>query len=261
MTTLAYRAKRIEASKVVGLQAVMLGTFFGIVQILSILTPLIPSVPQLLNSVLGLLSSSTFYKHLAVTLYEAGVGLIIAFIVGVTIGILVGASRAATETINPIILSAYAIPKIIFLPLLLITLGTGLEPKIANAALHALFPILLNAMVGMREVNHLLVKVVKSMRGSQSDVITKVYLPSISMPVLTGIRLAVGLALMGALLAELFQSDSGIGYMLLQAHAKGQTSLMLSIVFAIFLLILVANYIAKKLEMRLIAWSHLNERH
>jgi NitT/TauT family transport system permease protein len=246
--------------KILAAQAAIFATFFIVVQLLSLFTPLIPSVPELVWSFVGLLTTATFYFNLGITLYEAALGLTIAFILGVSIGIFVGASRAATETINPIILASYSVPKIIFLPLLLILLGAGLEPKIANAALHALFPILLNTMVGMREVNPLFTRVARSLGGGRKDVILSVYLPSIALPVLTGVRLAVGLSVMGALLAELFQSNSGIGYMILQVNAKGQISLMLSIVFAMFLLILCVNYAMKKLEHSVAAWSRVNER-
>lgn len=221
---------------------------------LSRVSPLIPAPAALAAGLLELLSSEDFYVHLATTVYEAGAGLLIAAAIGIAAGLATGASRTATEFLNPIILSLYSVPKIIFLPVLLIVFGPGLAAKIANAAVHALFPILLNTMVGMREVDRLHVRVARSMLATRWQVASKVYAPSMALPVMTGVRLGTGLAFMGALLAELFESKAGIGYLVNQLYSKGLIAQMLATIFVMFVLILALNAVLQAAESRLSKW-------
>lgn len=217
-------------------------------------SPLMPPPDKLGIALIGLLGSAEFYGHLGITSYEAFAGLVIGGVLGIAIGLATGASRTATEFLNPVILSFYSVPKIIFLPVLLIVFGPGLAAKIANAAVHALFPILLNTMVGMREVERLHLAVARSMLATRTQMVTKVYAPSMAMPVLSGIRLATGLSFMGALLAELFESKAGIGYLINQLYSKGLIAEMLSTILVMLLLILGLNAALQAVQNRLTRW-------
>jgi ABC-type nitrate/sulfonate/bicarbonate transport system permease component len=114
-------------------------------------------------------------------------------------------------------------------------------PKIANAALHAVFPILLNSLVGMREVDRIHLKVARSMLATRAQMTTMVYLPSMVLPVFAGVKLGLGLAIMGALLAELFEANAGVGFFITQFYTRGQIAEMIAIVLSLFALILAIN--------------------
>jgi NitT/TauT family transport system permease protein len=132
--------------------------------------------------------------------------------------------------------------------------GTGAPPKIANAAIHAFFPVVLNSLVGMGEINPLHVKTARSMLASPLHVITKIYLPSIVLPVLAGIRLGLGLAFLGALLAELFESTAGVGHFTTQLYNEGRIAEMFVVIVALFLLLLVMITGIKASEHRFSRW-------
>ncbi len=214
----------------------------------------IPSPVAVFNAASDLATGKELYWNLGVTLYEALVGLLIGTVLGVSLGVLAGSSRFATEFFNPIILALYSVPKIVFLPLLLMLFGVGLAPKIANATLHAFFPVVLNSLVGMREVKLLHLKVARSMRASPGQTVTKVFLPSMVLPVFAGIRLGLGLSVMGALLAELFQANAGAGYLVHQFYSKGLIGEMLVVIIVMFILILSINAGMKNIENRLSRW-------
>jgi NitT/TauT family transport system permease protein len=218
------------------------------------LYPFLPSPLAVLQAAFDLAGQGDFYRHFGVTLFEALTGLVIATALGLGIGVLTGANRTATEFVTPIVLALYAIPKIILLPILLMVFGTGLPPKIANAALHAFFPILLNSLVGMREINRIHLKVARSMLASPAQIVSKVYLPSMVLPVFAGIKLGLGLSIMGALLAELFEANAGVGYFIMQFYTKGQIAPMIAIVLALFLLILAINTAMTRMDDRLGRW-------
>ena len=186
-------------------------------------------------------------------LYEAFSGLLIATFCGAMLGIAVGASRTASEFINPVVLALYSVPKIIFLPILLIAFGPGSSAKIANATIHAVFPILLSAMIGMRQIPAIQLSVAESMLATRFQIIRYVYLPNMYLPLLTGIRLGTGLAFMGALLAELFESKAGVGYLINQLYSRGEESAKCSVlIFVMFLIILCLNTLMKRLEEKLV---------
>ena len=203
---------------------------------------------------LGLLATAEFYRHLAITLYEAVAGLAIATVLGIGVGIAIGANRLAHDFFNPIILALYSVPKIVFLPILLMIFGTGFPPKIANAALHAFFPIVLNSLVGMREVSRLHIKTGRSMRASPWQIVRTVYLPSMVLPVVAGIRLGFGLSFLGALLAELFESTEGTGHYVMEFYAQAEIPQMFVVIIAVFCLILAVNAAMKGVEQRLTRW-------
>lgn len=236
------------------IQAAFCGFALLCVAGLARMSPLVPPLDKLAVALGDLVASPDFYGHLGVTLYEAFTGLLIGAALGIAIGLCTGASRTATDFLNPIILSLYSVPKIIFLPILLIVFGPSLSAKIANAAIHAMFPILLNTMVGMREVDRLHLLVARSMLATRSQMVVKVYAPSMALPVLSGVRLATGLSFMGALLAELFESKAGIGYLVNQLYSKGLIAEMLSTILLMLLLILSLNALLQGLENRLTRW-------
>lgn len=248
---------RTRAPDVVWLQLLAAVALISLLALTNRLHPFFPGPVAIGAAGMGLLGDAQFYVHVGVTLYEAFAGLALAILLGIGIGIAVGASQQATEFLNPIILGLYSIPKIIFLPVLLMFFGTGTEPKIANAAIHAVFPILLNCLVGMREINRIHLKVAKSLSASFGQIVWKIYLPSMVPPVVAGIRLGLGLAFLGALLAELFEARAGIGFIAMRYYTQAQIDNMFAVIIAMFLVILGWNALMKRLENRLSRWRHV----
>lgn len=216
--------------------------------------PFFPSPFKVLRAAVGVFSSGEIYSHLLVTLYETATGFAIAIILGIWIGVILGASRTLAEIFEPIILSAYAIPKIIFLPLLLTIFGVGLSSKIANATLHAIFPIILNTLVGVREVNRIFVKVALSMNATKGQTFRKVYFPSMVLPVFAGMRIGLGFGFLGSLLAELFEAKKGLGFLVVHFYNTAQIAQMLAVILFVFILTMAINAAMKSSEERLSHW-------
>jgi len=198
--------------------------------------------------------SGDVYAHIFITLYETAAGFVIAIALGIGIGLLLGVDRTLGEVFEPIILSSYAIPKIIFLPLLLVIFGVGISSKIANATLHAVFPIILNTLVGIREVNRVHVKVARSMNATKAQTFTKVYFPSMVLPVFAGMRIGVGFGFLGSLLAELFEAKTGLGFLVASFYNTGQIAKMLAVILFVFILTMAINAGMMGMENRLSHW-------
>jgi NitT/TauT family transport system permease protein len=218
------------------------------------LIPIVPSGSDVIVAGAKLLAWPDAYWHFAITTFEALLGFAIAAVFGIACGAAVGANRTATDVLNPILLAVYAVPKIIFLPFLMMIFGVGISPKIANAAMHAFFPIMLNSLVGMREVDRIHIKVARSMSASRLRIARMVYLPAMVLPVFAGVRLGLGLAFTGALLAELFESKTGVGFMVIQFYDAGEIAKMLGVVAVVFVLILTVNAGMQRVENWLSRW-------
>ncbi len=241
------------------LQAGLLGVVFLGFMGLSAAFPFFPSPASVLATTAAFLRSGEIYPHLLVTFYETAVGFAIAIAVGLAVGLLLGANRLVGEIFEPLILSAYAVPKIILLPLLLTVFGVGLEAKIANAALHGVFPVILNTVVGVREVSRVLLKLARSLRASRWQTTWKIVFPSMVLPVFAGLRLGLGLALLGALLAELFESKRGLGFLVIHFYNTTQISKMLAVILFVFALTMAVNAALTRLQASLsrsrVAWT------
>lgn len=216
--------------------------------------PFFPSPVRVLAATGELVLGGEINQHLLVTLYETLAGFLIAIVLGIWIGLLLGMSRTLALVFEPIILSGYAIPKIIFLPLLLMIFGVGLNSKIANAALHAVFPVILNTLVGIRGVNRIFLKVARSMNATRSQTFAKVYFPSVVPPVFAGMRIGLGFGFLGSLLAELFEAKAGLGFLVARFYNTGQIANMLAVILIVFLLTMIVNAGMKALENRLSRW-------
>ncbi len=236
------------------LQLGLLGVLFVAFMGLSAAFPFFPSPATVLGTTVTFLKTGEIYPHLLITLYETGFGLTLAIGFGIAIGMALGTDRTVGEIFEPLILSAYAVPKIILLPLLLTIFGVGLEAKIANAAIHGIFPVILNTVVGVREVNRVLLKLGRSMSATRWQTFQKIIFPSMVLPVFTGLRIAVGLAFLGSLLAELFESKMGLGFLVIHFYNTAQISKMLGVILFVFVLTMSVNAGMKRVENSLSRW-------
>jgi NitT/TauT family transport system permease protein len=155
-----------------------------------------------------------FLYHARISLTEFTAGFVLAMIVSVPLGVLLGTSKIARYLIDPPLMALYIAPTLVLLPILVIWLGIDMAPKIAVVFLGAVFPIVLNTMAGVSEADPRFLRMARSFGASKLDIFTRVLVPGALPALLTGIRLAVGRAVLGVVVGELFVSQAGIGYQL-----------------------------------------------
>ena len=132
-------------------------------------------------------------------------------------------------------------PKIIFFPVMIMWFGVGSGSKIAMGAVSCFFPIALNVAAGMRQIDQVLIKVGLSFRANPWQMATKIYLPAMRHPVINGLRLGLGVALIGTLLAETKLSNRGLGFLVIQAYSMFDMPRMYAILIVLFVLAIGAN--------------------
>ena len=138
-------------------------------------------------------------------------------------------SRHLQNTIYPLIVILYAMPKSAFAPLMVIWVGYGLFSKIAIAFLVAFFPIVVNTVVGLKEVEPEFLELARINRGSEFDVFKKIRLPNSLPYMFAGIKVAIVLSVTGAIVAEFVAANEGLGYLVLQANYSLDTAFALVI--------------------------------
>jgi NitT/TauT family transport system permease protein len=201
-----------------------------------------------------LLLNGEIEKHFYVSAIAFLAGLGLSIVVGLPLGLIMGRSAVLESLLDPYVTASNATPRIIFLPLLILWFGIGIWSKIAIVFAGAVFPLLINTYVGVKNVNRVLVNVVRSFGASEWQVMKIVVLPNSVPYIIAGLRLAIGRAILGVVVGEFFGSSQGLGYMI----ASAATNYKVDVVFvgvAIFMALSVILTLAvKQLESRLASW-------
>lgn len=173
----------------------------------------VPSFALIVTALIELLSEPTLYRHLAVSGSEIVASLVIATGLAIPLGILFGARRFLGRAVMPYVNAVATTPKIVFLPIVMLIVGIGPESKIALGALSAFFPIVLSTSAGVLQVSRVRLDVGRSFNLTTWQMVQKIYLPSLVQPILTGLRLGLGVGIIGVLVGEIKLSNAGLGFL------------------------------------------------
>ena len=177
-----------------------------------------PSIVEILSELIVLLSDADFYRHIFVTLFEIILGLTLAIVFGGISGVLIGSSTSIYRGMDPILVALATTPKIIFFPIIMLLVGIGIESKVAMGALSAYFPISLSTAAGIRSVPQVFIDSGKSFHLTKIQLIRFIYLPAVFPELLTGVRLGLGVCIIGVLLAEIKISNQGLGFIAIEYY-------------------------------------------
>jgi ABC-type nitrate/sulfonate/bicarbonate transport system permease component len=201
----------------------------------------VPPLGVIGSAVVRLLADEGFYRNVVITLGEIAAALAIGGVAGLGVGILLGANRFLSRAYESLIYYLGPTPKIIFFPVLIMWFGVGPGSKIAMGVLSCFFPIAISAAAGMRQIDPILIRVGQSFRASIRQMIVKVYLPAMREPIVNGVRLGLGVAVIATLLAETKLSNRGIGYLIIQAYSTFDMPRMYATLIVLFALAIGAN--------------------
>jgi NitT/TauT family transport system permease protein len=179
---------------------------------------------------------------LGVTLYRIFAGFLIAAVIGIVLGVLMGTSRRMYAICDIFIAAIYPIPKISLLPLIVIWLGSGNTSLIALNALACVFPILVNTIVGVRQCDEGLILAARDLGATRSQIQRKVVLPAAIPSIFAGARLALGISIIMVVAAEMQLSKFGIGARLTHSGSVLETGQ----VFAMLILLAVVGIVLTK---------------
>jgi NitT/TauT family transport system permease protein len=176
-----------------------------------------------------LASTGPFWVHLGETSRAFAGALLFAIVIGLSVGFLLGLNRFANEVLEPVLVAVYSIPKITLYPILLLMFGLGMSAKIAFGALHGVIPIALFTINAVRNVRPVLIKSARTMGLGPLATVREILLPAALPEIFTGLRIGFALTLIGTLLAEMFASQRGLGFLLMNAIGLHNVDLIMAL--------------------------------
>lgn len=192
--------------------------------------------------------------HIGVSAMEFALGFVLASVIGVLLGFWMATSRRAQDILDPWVSFFYSSPLVALMPFFLLVFGIGLASKVAIVFTIAIFPILLNAFVGIRSADAHLLEVASAFNCNRRQVFTKILLPAALPYVIVGLRLGIGRALTGVVVGELFASRAGVGHIITEAGQSFDTATVFFGVLVFSLMGVTLMEGLKRLERALAPW-------
>lgn len=153
------------------------------------------------------------------TIYITAAGFALALVVGILLAIAIVSYRFLDRTLYTLLVASNSVPKVALAPLFVIWLGTGGEPKVSIAALIAVFPIVINAALGLRAVDPDMIDLARSARASRGLMMLKIRLPNALPSIFAGAKVGISFALIGAIVGEFVAGERGLGYVILTSQS------------------------------------------
>jgi NitT/TauT family transport system permease protein len=181
-------------------------------------------------------------------------GFLLAIVVGAPLGLLFARVRALRIGIEPYIMILYATPMVALIPFILSMMGFGFAPKVLVVFLFSVFPVLYNTVEGARSIKPELIEVAKSYRSSEWSLWREVMLPYTLPYTMTGVRQAIGRALVGMIAAEFFLSSTGLGQLIMGASQDFDTAGVFASILVIGLIGVALTRLGLVIEQRFARW-------
>ncbi|MCA0345568.1 MAG: ABC transporter permease [Actinobacteria bacterium] len=218
----------------------------------------IPAPSQIFGALVALLGDSGFWVAAGQTLLSSGLGLIIATVAALALGVLYGTFVFVRHSTTGILELLRPIPPVALLPVGLLLFGTSLEMKLALVIYTSFWPVFIQTTYGMRDIDSTLIDMARIHRVRRMRRLAEIVIPSIGPYFVVGLRLSVVGALIASIVTELIGGAPGLGYALGIAQSTGQTESMYALIIAIGLLGLGLDRLFSLIERRTMRWSPNN---
>src|SRR6266542_184145 len=209
------------------------------------------------DAALPLIHSGALRKALVQTLWPFSVGMALTVIVGTLLGIVIAQWRILEYILDPFINALYAIPRIALVPLIILWAGLEFTGKVTILVSVAIFPITVNTYAGIRDVRGSMLEIGRAYGATETQIFFKIILPAAIPFIMAGIRLSVGLAIIGIIVAEFFTAISGLGGMIVEYANVFATAKLFVPIIIIALIGVVLTEFVMWLERRMSRWRQL----
>ena len=218
---------------------------------------LVPAPSDILEALLE--RGGGLWIHIWITFYETVLGFLLAILLGVPLAVLIVHSRLLGNAVYPLILITQSIPKVAFAPILLIWLGHGDLPKVLVAFLVAFFPVVVDTAAGLRSPAPQLLDLARQLSASQFQIYTKIRFPSALPHFFSGLKVAITLSVIGAVIGEFVGSEQGLGFLVIQATSHFKTPLAFAAMCILAVMAIVLFFAIVAVERVLCPWYGRNE--
>ncbi|QRG66626.1 ABC transporter permease [Brevibacillus choshinensis] len=216
---------------------------------------LFPSLTKVVVVAFDLISSGMLMENLPTTLFRVFAGFGLAILVGVPLGLLMSRSAMLNDVMQPMFSLGYPIPRVALYPILVFILGLGSASKITLIFIECLFPIVLNTYYGATRVGKLYLWAGQNMGASSSQIFWRILLPATMPSIFTGLKIALPLAFIIAVLTEMIGSTVGMGYLLSYMSASLMQEKVLAGVLLITLVGYLLNLLLQFIQRKYVFWQ------
>ena len=215
---------------------------------------ILPAPHQVFSRFVSIWREGSLQMHTLITLKEIFGGLALGLSVAVVLGYILAKSRLLERVLSPYIIASQAIPIVALAPLLVIWFGSGSLSKVLVCALTLFFPVLMNTVVGIRNVNYELVELMRSLRATRWQMFRYLEFPAALPVLLGGLKVGVTLSVIGAVVGEFVGSDRGLGFLVNLARGLFDTPLMFVALVTLVVIALALYGLVAALEKWLLGW-------
>ena len=216
----------------------------------------LPAPSAIASALYAGLSSGVFVYHFSVTAFQTLCGFFLAAFVGITIGTLVSQFRIVEKTVYPWLIALQTLPKIAIAPLIVIWAGYGIQSKIIIVALVALFPVLVNTIVGMKACEQSKLDLMRSLCATRWETFRMVQLPAALPFIFAGLNVAIVFAILGSIVGEFVGSRAGLGNLILEANFQFKIAQMFAILVILGVFGVAMSWAIRLLQRRLLFWNN-----
>lgn len=210
-----------------------------------------PGPTDVANSFVKLVASGQLFRDILETLYKVLFGMLLASVVGITLGIILGWFKRLERLCKLVISILRPIPPIAWIPFSIIWFGIGVGPAVFIIFMGCVFPILISTIDGVHRTDPVLIEAAQSFGASNTQMLTEVIVPSSVPYIVSGLKVAIGIALMCTISGEMIGSSSGIGYMILTSTNLFDTGSTVVGMLVIGVIGIIFDYIFSKIQERI----------
>ena len=216
---------------------------------------LLPAPSAIALTLSHLATTGELLGHITVTLYRIAAGFLMGGLVATFLGALTGYSRLAYNLLDPLLQALRNIPSLAWVPLFILWLGIYETSKITLIAVGVFFPVYLNLMTGVQQVDRKLVEVGQVYRLNQLQLIWRVFLPATLPAYIVGLRSGLGLGWMFVVAAEIMGASRGLGFLLVDGQTTGRPDLIIASILLFAVLGKLTDAILAAISKRVLYWQ------
>jgi NitT/TauT family transport system permease protein len=202
-----------------------------------------------------LLGSPRFWPNVAATMLAFVYALAISAFAGVALGLWLGLRRFAGDVAEPMLVALYTIPKVTLYPVMLLVFGLGLSAKVAFGVIHGMIPVVLFTLGAVKTLPPVYLRAAKTFRLTTFETGWHVLIPAVLPEVVSGLRIGFSVTLLGVLIGEMFASQRGLGYLIINGISSHNVSMTTAVTLMVMLFAIGANGLLLLLNQRMQARS------
>lgn len=257
--TTHWRLSQVSLIRLVTI-AILLGTWQAIAVSGLLYEGIVPQPYLVAKALVFELIDPSLYVDLGYTMFESLMGFLIGSTIAIVTGIWLGGSSFSRRAFEPYILALASMPKVIFLPILFLVFGLGIESKIAKAAMSAFFPTFISTVAAFLQIDKVLINVGRSFDLKAVQMARMIYIPAIMRPLMIGLQLSMAMSIIGVLSAEIAYANVGLGARMIHYSDQFNISSMYAVMIIIFAVTSTINHAFSKAQAPFLRYERSREQ-